>query len=152
MSTKNIIDSIEVDETILTPKPEKRFETEEPSLLEIEQDNKEQQQRYKDTPRHLKRKSLVIEKQEWIEYILTAPTDLIALRVGSQKAANIKRTRLYHARTVLVFERAIQCLEANDPLNSWSLAVELKGTCYYVVATRMNTDTAWLSAEEFNDL
>ena len=107
------------------------FET--PSLEEIAEDNRQQKLAAQNMPRHLKRKSLSTEIAQWQLEILTSPYNSIAFQVHDARVGQIKRTRLYHARTKLMSQGDYNVKE----LGQWSLSIETTKDKWYVVCRKI---------------
>jgi hypothetical protein len=136
---QKIMDKLELkDQDLGTTEDKPGFEPhdDEPQTASLSewQEELERQQYIKDhTPRHLMRKSLGVEKEQWRDEILPSPHDSIAFRVPSKKHGGIKRTKLYHARTAL---HATGDYDEGE-LMRWSFSVEEHKTIWYVVGRRL---------------
>ncbi len=109
------------------------IEIDELTLEDIRRDNLDVEARNKALPRHLRRKSLGVEIAQWQQEIITSPHPTIAYEVPSLKHAGIKRTRLYHARTLIGIRQDYDQRE----LDKWSLSLETYEDKHYVVCRKM---------------
>ena len=92
-------------------------------------------------PAHIKR-SHKQEEDTWHYQILVCAEDTLYLRCGSRRMADLKRNKLYNARTYLKYS---ENLRLRDPthkseLDHWTLCVEEFKDGWYVVARNLKLD------------
>jgi len=138
----NILDNLKADTDLLVPEDDEFFTDPEelsPAAPQILKPQKSS------LPAHIKR-SHKTEEDEWNFGILTSHTNKLALRVGTKEQAQLKRNRLYNARTYLKYvEKTRRDLLAYEgPLDDWTLCLQERGSVWYVVALNLKLEEGWL--------
>ena len=129
---------LEIDDSILEPEDDQYFKDEDaPPTPDLSQLTPEQLK--SNIPAHLRRRSHQKEQELWRMNIVTSASDRLVLRIGTKKAADVMRTRLYHARTYLqIVDKARLGPTYENPLDNWSLTLEEINGVWCIVALRLD--------------